>query len=221
MPYLALFDVDLTILEGDSDSNWGDFLAERGCFDRADYARMRDHFGKQYYGGTLDMVEYTAYKMSIISHLDLGALRALRADFFQARILPMLRPKAVKTITAHKERGARVLLISATPSFLLEPLAQHLAVELIGTDIKIKGEHFAPEVDGVPCFQGGKITKLNFWLQQNRKFQLPGAWFYSDSRNDLPLLKIVDNPVVVNPDSELKRVAEANNWPEAEFALGD
>ena len=220
MSYLALFDIDMTIIEGDSYCSWCDFLIEQNYLDAQDYANASKRYGEYYHQGNMNIYDYVAFCTALVQGLNIDTLRALRAEFFRARLLPMLRPKAAQCIQMHQQRGAKVILISATHSFIVEPLAQHLQVELIGTDVRLNGDHFSTEVDGTACFQAGKITKLQTWLDSNKRYKLAGAWFYSDSHNDLPLLHLVDNPVVVNPDPTLAQAAERHDWPEAAFAMG-
>ena len=203
---------------------WGQFLLERGVVDEDEYSAQSARHHEDYQQGSLNMAAYVAYRASLVTHLDMTALRALRAEFFQSHLLPMLRPKAVKCIAAHRAKDALVILISATNSFLLEPLARHLQVELIGTDVKLHDGRLSAEIEGEPCFQAGKIVKLQAWLRARPKLKnlsMEQAWFYSDSHNDLPLLRAVRYPVVVNPDRRLQQAARASDWLEAEFALGD
>lgn len=210
---LALFDLDNTLINGDSDYAWGNFLVNRQLVDAEEYRKANDHFYEQYKNGTLDIHEYNRFTLKFLSENSMETLNALHQTFMQEEILPMISDKAHQLIAAHQEQNHTLVIITATNSFVTRPIATELGIEhLLAIEPKMVNGHFSRELEGTPTFQEGKVTRLNQWLE-NRDETLENSFFYSDSRNDLPLLNIVDHPVAVNPDPTLLEVAQKNGWP--------
>ncbi len=210
---LAIFDLDNTLLNGDSDHAWGEFLSERGLVDSVEYRNTNDQFYQDYLKGELDIIAYQTFCLNIIKNRPLEEILSWRDDFISNKITPMLLEKAQQLIKKHQSAGERPIIITATNRFITEPIAKLYDIDiLIATEPEFVGKLYTGEVVGTPCYREGKITRLEEWMKQNNS-TLDGSFFYSDSHNDLPLLKIVENPVAVDPDETLKEYAETNNWP--------
>jgi len=209
---LALFDLDKTLLDGDSDYEWGQFLVSKNLVDQDEYSKANGYFYEEYQKGTLNINEFCSFSFKPLSELNRTTLDKLHAEFMQAIIIPMVRKKSQATIDMHHERGDTSIIITATNSFITAPIANHFGIQhLIATEPKVVEGKYTTEIEGTPCFQEGKVVRLHNWMKENNE-TLKGSFFYSDSINDLPLLEIVDNPIVVSPDDRLKKVAEERNW---------
>jgi HAD superfamily hydrolase (TIGR01490 family) len=210
---LAIFDLDHTLLTGDSDYEWGQFLIERHIVDGADYERENERYYEQYKAGTLDIFEFLEFALKPLASHDRKTLDAWHKEFMQEKILPMVPTASVELLDKHRKQGDTLLIITATNSFVTRPIAEWFGVDdLLATEPETKGNEFTGRVSGTPCFQEGKVERLHQWLKQNHQ-SLTDSWFYSDSHNDLPLLKEVDHPVAVNPDDVLLSEARRNRWP--------
>lgn len=210
---LALFDLDKTLIEGDSDHAWGIFLTEIGVVDAAEHAKAQDKFYADYLNCVLDINEFLAFQLAPLKNNTMTDLLAWRDDFIQQKILPIMHDSKVELVEKHRTQGDELVIITATNSFITRPIADLFNIDtLIATEPEQNIHGFTGKVDGTPCFQSGKITKLNEWMS-NTQHSLQGSWFYSDSYNDLPLLKEVDHPVCVSPDDQLTEHAQQHNWP--------
>jgi len=210
---LALFDLDNTLLAGDSDYLWGVFLAEQGIVDGTRYERENQRFYDEYKRGTLDIYEFLAFSLKPLADNDADTLRSLQQQFLDDKIRPIMSPAAFDLIDKHRQAGDTLVVITATNSFVTAPIVAAFGIEhLLATEPERDDHGFTGRVAGVPCFQQGKVTRLQAWLQQQQQ-DLQGSWFYSDSHNDLPLLKQVDHPVAVDPDHQLEDYANQQGWP--------
>ena len=210
---LALFDLDNTLLAGDSDHAWGEFLVEEAIVDADEYRRANDRFYQEYLNGELNILRYLSFALQPLARHDMNELLLWRSQFMQEKIRPMLQRKAVDLLDHHRRQEHTLMIITATNRFVTEPIAELFEVEhLIATEPELVNGRFTGGVAGVPSFQQGKVERLHDWLASTGK-SLKGAWFYSDSHNDLPLLELVDNPVAVDPDPNLEAVARENGWP--------
>lgn len=211
---LALFDLDNTLLGGDSDHAWGEFLSRHGHVDAEAYRLANDRFYAQYKAGTLDIREFSEFVFAVLARNDRATLEAWREDFLAECIEPLLLPAAVELLERHRAQGHTLVIITATNRFVTERIAARYGVEhLIATEPEQDADgRYTGRLAGTACFQDGKITRLREWMTGNGE-SLDGAWFYSDSRNDLPLLEAVDNPVAVDPDPVLEDIARARGWP--------
>lgn len=214
MASLALFDLDETLLSGDSDYEWGQFLVERSVLDRATYEARNREFYDRYRAGTLDLTEFLDFQLKPLSWFSRDQLDAWHAAFMTAKVLPMIRPGARDLLDRH--RDSEQAIITATNAFVTGPIAAFLGVpNLIATELETSGGRFTGHASGTPCFREGKVTKLEQWLASRgqRLADFDGSWFYSDSANDLPLLSLVTHPVAVHPDDRLRAHALAAGWP--------
>lgn len=210
---LAIFDLDNTLINGDSDHAWGQFLVDEQLVDADIVKDANDRFLKQYQDGGLDIIEYLHFALGFLTGKSPEELAPLHQRFMEKAIEPMLLPKAMELIAHHKAQGHQLLVITATNRFVTEPIVHRLGFdELIACEPELKNGLYTGKPSGTPSFAHGKVVRLNEWLA-SRDLSLDGAWFYSDSHNDLPLLECVDNPVAVNPDDKLLNIAQERNWP--------
>jgi HAD superfamily hydrolase (TIGR01490 family) len=214
MKRLALFDLDDTLLAGDSDYQWGQMLVDVGVLDRTIYEARNLEFYERYKAGVLDLPEFLAFQLGPLANHSRSQLDAWHAQFMTSKVLPMIRPGARPLIERHRD-GVEAI-ITATNRFVTGPIAEALAVEnLLATELEEVDGRFTGRERGTPCFREGKVTRLEEWLA-SRGEQLSDfgeSWFYTDSINDLPLLQKVTNPVAVHPDDRLRAHAEAHGWP--------
>lgn len=209
---LALFDLDNTLLAGDSDYEWGQYLVSIGVVDKAIYEAANLKFYEQYKNGTLDIYEFLAFAFTPLTQYSRSELNAWRSHFVEERIRPLMLEKGKEKIQWHKALGDTPVVITATNSFVTAPIVAAFGIEhlIATTPEEIDGE-FTGQVDGVPCFQEGKVLRLQQWLE-GRDMSLDGSWFYSDSHNDMPLLERVTTSVAVDPDKKLDHVARQRGW---------
>ena len=211
--HLAIFDLDNTLLAGDSDYLWGKFLAERGIVDPAFYEQENQRFYEEYKAGNLDIFEFLAFSLKPLSEHSSTTLAALHADFMAECIRPIITPASRQLLAKHRDQGDILLIITATNRFITAPIAEELEVpHLLATDPEMLNGRYTGRVEGTPCFREGKVERLQQWLQQTGH-NLANSWFYSDSHNDLPLLEMVTHPVAIDPDETLADHAEAKGWP--------
>lgn len=210
---LAIFDLDNTLLAGDSDHLWGEFLAARGIVDGDHYRRENDRFLEAYEAGTLDIHEFLRFSLRPLAEREPAELARLRAAFIEERIAPIVAPGTPALLGRHRDAGDHLMIITATNRFVTEPIARLLGVDtLVATEPEVRGGRYTGSVVGTPCFREGKVHCLEEWLAANGA-GLEGSTFYSDSRNDLPLLERVERPVAVDPDPILAETARARAWP--------
>ena len=213
MGRLALFDLDNTLLSGDSDHTWGQFMVSKGMVEKEDFAAKNDQFYQDYQNGTLDMMAFNTFMLTPLTQYTNAQLLALHHEFMHAHIIPMILEKGQQLIQEHQQTGDIVVIITATTDFVTAPIAQYLGVEhLIATTADQQGGKYTGMMTGIPCLGEGKIRKLLDWLDTT-DYGLHGARFYSDSFNDIPLLTEVDEPVAVDPDDKLRAHAKTAGWP--------
>ena len=209
---LALFDLDNTLIGGDSDYLWGCFLAEHGIVDGAVYERANQRFYDQYKAGVLDINEFLRFQLKPLAEHDMHTLEQWRSQYIDEKITPILLPKAQTLIDEHRSRGDTPVIITATNSFITRPIAGLYGVEyLLATEPEIINDRYTGNVAGAPCFQDGKVDNITTWLAAASE-TLADSWFYSDSHNDLPLLNRVTHPVAVDPDDILQQHASEHDW---------
>ncbi|WP_133013161.1 HAD family hydrolase [Marinomonas flavescens] len=210
---LAIFDLDGTLLSGDSDYAWGEFLVEKGLVDTQAYKEANDRFFEQYQSGTLDIYEYMAFSLAPLTLFNNEELIKLHNTFMAEKVAPMMQDKAKALLKHHKDQGHFLLMITATNQFVTGPIADALGMDHIIAPIpEIINNRYTGKTVGVPSFQEGKVTRLNDWLAETGH-SMEGSYFYSDSRNDLPLLELVTHPVAVDADPTLTEIAKERGWP--------
>lgn len=209
---LAIFDLDNTLLGGDSDYLWGEFLVEQGLVDGEHYRQENLRFYEEYKAGTLDIHEFLAFSLAPLTHHSREALSALHQGFMAQKITPIILPAARALLQQHRQQGDLLIIITATNSFVTGPIADALGVDaLLASEAEVANQRYTGRVTGIPCFQAGKVERLYEWLALNRQ-NLDQSWFYSDSHNDLPLLEVVTHPVAVDPDDTLAAHAQIKGW---------
>ena len=211
---LALFDLDYTLLTGDSDHAWGEFLVEEGWVDGEQYRRKNDFYWAQYKAGTLDIREYLAFTLASITGKSATELAPLHQRFMVKKIEPMIGPKALALLANHTDDLCAI--VTATNAFITAPIAQRFGVpHLIACDVEMVDGRYTGRPTGEPSFREGKVKRVNQWINaMGRKLpEFEHSYFYSDSHNDLALMEAVTHPVAVNPDDALRSHAQSNGWP--------
>lgn len=209
---LAIFDLDNTLLNGDSDYLWGQFLAQQGLVDKESYERENQRFYDEYKSGTLDIFEFLEFSLRPLSENSLVQLKQLHQQFMDKSIRPIITPAARAKVDEHRQAGDTLLIITATNAFITAPIAAELGIEnLLATDPEMVDGRYTGKVNGTPCFREGKVERLETWLKQTG-LNLANSYFYSDSHNDLPLLECVSKPVAVDPDETLEQHAQIKGW---------
>ena len=210
---LALFDLDNTLLDGDSDYAWAQFLIEEGVLHAGDYNAKNDYFYERYKDGTLDIHEFLDFQLAPIARRPRAQLDAWHSEFMQRKVRPMILPRAPALIAKHAD--ALTAIVTATNRFITAPIAAELGVpNLIATDIDEADGMFTGKPRGTPTFREGKIERVaEFLASKGRRLEDYESWFYSDSLNDLPLLERVTHPVAVDPDETLRTYATERKWP--------
>ncbi len=209
---LALFDLDNTLLADDSDYLWGAFLVDLGVVDRDTHAAKNKQFFEDYARGILDIQSYLEFQLAVLARYPRSTLEQWRHQFIVERIQPIIAPGTPELLQFHRQRHDTLLIITATNRFVTEPIAALLGVDhLLATEVESTAQGFTGRSQGIPCFQGGKVTRLRQWMAENKQ-TLQGSWFYSDSLNDIPLLEQVDHPRVVDPDPRFCAIARERGW---------
>ena len=212
---LALFDLDNTLLTGDSDSGWIAYLVDQDILDRQTFEQQNAVFFAQYQAGTLDIDEYHAFQLQSLTCLPRAALERHLDDYLETRIRPMITEKARSQVNRHLENGDLCALVTATNCFITSPICREFGIpHLIATVAAQENGEFTGKPRGTPSFREGKISRVDDWLEFLGLWRgsFERSWFYSDSLNDLPLLEIVSDPIAVNPDPTLRAHAERAGW---------
>lgn len=210
---LAIFDLDNTLISGDSDYLWGKFLIKQGLVEAENFEKQNDLFYEEYKKGTLDIMAYQRFSLAPIARRPMTELNEWHKQFMQEYIQPIYLEKAQALVDKHRDNGDTLLVITATNSFVTRPIAELYGIDnLLGTDPEVKDGTFTGEVDGIPTFQHGKVERLQHWLAETGE-TLDGSYFYSDSHNDIPLLEEVTYPTVVDGDEQLLAHAKNKGWP--------
>ena len=213
--HLALFDLDNTLLAGDSDYEWTQHLLSKGILDRETFEARNKEFYEQYKAGKLNIVEFLDFQLQSLARNSRADLEAWHDEFMSERILPMLNQKSRDLVKQHQENGDICALVTATNSFVTGPICRELRIDhLIATIAAQENGQFTGKPRGLPSFREGKITRVEAWLESMGLWMgnFERSWFYSDSLNDLPLMSRVSNPVAVDPDSTLRTHAETAGW---------
>lgn len=214
---LAIFDLDNTLLKGDSDHAWGEFLIEQGLVNKEVHKKANDQFYQDYLDGDLDINAYLEFALGPIANKTPEELEPLKNKFVATKIQNLILPKAEALLERHRQAGDYLLIITATNQFVTQPIADLLGVdELIACKTEMVDGRYTGKPTGIPSYHSGKVTRLQSWLAQQEskgnKVNLACTPFYSDSHNDIPLLEIVGNPIAVDPDDKLREYAKKRQW---------
>jgi HAD superfamily hydrolase (TIGR01490 family) len=210
---LAIFDLDNTLLGGDSDHSWGEFIVQNNIVDAQAYQAQNDKFFTEYLEGRLDIQVYLNFCLQLLAEHTQSQLDEWHGRFMTERIEPIILPQALALIDKHREAGDTLMIITATNRFITGPIAARLGIDiLLATECEKEANGYTGRTTDIACFREGKVTRLERWLMENGR-KLDGSYFYSDSHNDLPLLQMVDHPVAVDPDDTLREHAQNNGWP--------
>ena len=211
MSELIIFDLDNTLIEGDSDRNWGQFLVEEKLVGE-NYLLESEKFYNSYYDGNLDIDSFLNFCLEPLKNNQMDMLIDIRKKFIDTKIKPIIRDKAMRAVLGEIKKNNKVIIATATNSFVTRPIAELFSVkELIATEFEIIDNKFTGKVKGVPCFREGKLGKVNEWLE-SQSYNLSDATFYTDSFNDIPLLERVGKAIVVDGDDKLTLLAKKNGW---------
>jgi|TARA_B100000700_G_scaffold129286_1_gene144862 HAD superfamily hydrolase (TIGR01490 family) len=209
---LAIFDLDNTLIGIDSDHAWGEFLLEQGAVDPVAYREANERFMRDYENGTLDMHAFLEVALKPLAENTPEQLAAWHQQFMASKIEPAILTRGEELVARHRTRGDTLLIITATNRFITGPIAERLGIDnLIAVEPEIHNGRYTGRVTGTPSYREGKVVRLEQWLE-GRGVTMDGAWFYSDSHNDLPLLEQVDHPVAVDPDPRLRQHALDQGW---------
>lgn len=222
---LALFDLDHTLINTDSDYMWGEFLVKEGLVDEGEFRQKNREFYEQYIAGTLDAVVYNEFVATFLQQHPLAQLHAWRNTYIQRDIAPNVRPKALQAMQSHRERGHDVLVVSATNAFVVQAISEQLfgvaPEHVLATALELTKDGYTGKVAGRPNFQDGKIFHLTQWIanQAARGMSYSKTYAYSDSKNDIPLLAWADVAVAVSPDDTLHAHALAHHWAVEDWSI--
>ena len=215
---LAIFDLDHTLLPFDSDETWNRFLIECNAVDACYYKKNNERFYQDYLNACLDIRAYQRFASEILQNYPLTQVNQWRAKYLKDVVEPQLQTKALACIQAYKKEGFHTMIISATNTFLVEPIAAlHGVDSFLGCEFEITDGRYTGELTGIPTYKDGKIKALDVWLG-NQKKEAEVIHFYSDSINDLPLLELADRAFVVDPDASLAALAKRKDWPLIQFS---
>ena len=213
---LVLFDLDNTLLAGDSDFAWAQFLIGKGVLDREVQEAKNIAFYEQYKNGTLDIHEFLDFQLAPLARHPREQLDIWHREFMEQSIRPMITPKARALVEQHRSSGAMVAVVTATNSFVTGPIVREFGIpHLIATIPAQENGQFTGKPRGIPSFKAGKIERVDAWLESLglHDGSFDSTWFYSDSHNDLPLMQRVQQPVAVDPDDTLRAYAASHAWP--------
>lgn len=214
MSRLAIFDLDHTLLDGDSNDLWAGFLAGRGALDKAAYDSANARYSRQYIDGSLEIFDYLRFTLAPLVGVAGKVREGWLRDFVAEVIRPRISAAARELLAEHRAAGDYLLVMTASNHLVTTPIGAELGIdELLGSRALLDGDRATGEIGGTPCFREGKVQRLRDWLADSGR-ALAGSHFYSDSANDIPLLELVDHPVAVNPDRRLRAHAAERGWPE-------
>jgi HAD superfamily hydrolase (TIGR01490 family) len=214
---LALFDLDHTLLNTDSDHSWGEFLVNEGLVDPVRHRAMNDKFYEDYKAGQLDPIAYNEFVFELLTQHDNAYLNELHELFMHKVIRPQKRPEGFAAIEKHRDAGHVLVGITATSDFITAPIFREFGIsEIIATNAEVVEGKYTGKVINTPCYQKGKLTRLDQWLAGR---DVSESWAYSDSINDRFLLEYADHAIAVNPDDRLEALAKEQAWEIQDWSI--
>ena len=209
---LAIFDLDNSLLDGDSDHSWGEYLVKKRIVDEAFHAETNSRHFSDYNAGRLNFDEFIRFQLAPLKNNPRDVMERIRKEFLNEIIEPMISDDAHSLVSHHRKEGHTLMIITATNRFITDPIAERFGIDLlIATEVEEVDGKFTGRTFGIPSFGEGKVHRLKEWLGGTNE-SLSQSWFYSDSHNDLPLMQLVDNPVALKPDDKLRNVAKLSQW---------
>ena len=210
---IALFDLDNTLIKGDSDYQWGNYLVENNYVDPVSYSEKNENYFDQYRKGTLCAKEFAEFSYEPLTKYDYNTLINIRKKFFEEKIKPLILPKAVDLVRFHKEKKDILAIVTATNSFISKVSADYFEIKnLLASEPEFINNKFTGKLSGDPCFQEGKVKKVKEWMKLNNYNNYDDIYFYTDSHNDIQLLEYCTKPIAVDPDKILEDLSKKNNW---------
>ena len=211
---VAIFDLDHTLIDTDSDHSWGEFLVLKNVVDAHTFKKANDYFYEQYKNSSLNIDEYLDFALRPLADNPPEKMHALRAEFVRDIIRPLIKPKVADLLEKHRKAGDILMIISATNRFIVGPIAAEIGIqEVLAIEVEMENGRYTGRSFDIPTYQEGKVTRFMRWMEQNPGHQLEDCWFYSDSKNDLPLMEKVGHPVAVDADETLIQIASERGWP--------
>ena len=211
---IVLFDLDNTLIKGDSDYEWGNYLVENNYVNSESHRKKNDEFFQQYKNGTICPKEFALFSYEFLAKNDYEVLLEIRKNFFNNKILPLILPKALDLVKKHQKNNDIVAIVTSTNSFISKISADFFNIKhLLASEPEIINKKFTGKMLGDPCYQEGKVLKVKEWIKLNKLYDHKEIWFYTDSFNDIKLMEFSSNPISVDPDSKLHKVSIDKNWP--------
>mgnify|MGYP001170665810 FL=1 len=210
---IVLFDLDNTLIKGDSDHEWGNFLVENNYVDQRIYKEKNNNFFEQYKNGTLCPKEFALFSYEPLTKYSYEKLLNIREKFFEEKIIPLVLPKALKLVNYHKNNNDILAIVTATNSFISRVTADFFNIKhLLASEPEFVNNKFTGNMLGEPCFKDGKVTKVQEWMKVNKLSEFKEIYFYTDSHNDIKLMEFCTRPIAVDPDEILKKTSIDNKW---------
>ena len=210
---IVLFDLDNTLIKGDSDHEWGNFLVENDFVDAKLYKKKNDMFFDQYKKGSLCPKEFALFSYAPLTKYKYSDLLKMRKDFFKKKILPLILPKAIDLVNLHKDNNDIIAIVTSTNSFISRVSADFFNIDhLLASEPELINNKFTGKLSGEPCYQEGKVSKVVNWINTNNLSNFKEIFFYTDSHNDLKLMEYCTKPIAVDPDITLKKISIERNW---------
>lgn len=216
---IAIFDLDETLLAGDSSRLWTRYLWDKKIVTDPHFLKLDEQMIADYYAEKLDMNQYLHQHLSYFKHHNIDKINHWVNDFTEIKVQPLLYPEGISIITQYQQQNIPVMIISATMSFLVHAIAKLLNADIsMGIDMQIKDNYYTGYIEGTPTFREGKVERLNQWKEANN-INNTYIYFYTDSANDLPLCYQADNITVINPDKQLAQISQIKNWKQRHWDL--
>ncbi|MBV1876261.1 MAG: HAD-IB family hydrolase [Pseudomonadales bacterium] len=214
---LAIFDLDETLISADSDHAWGEYVVANNLVDKQSHQAKNEQFYQEYKQGVLDIEAYMRFSCAVLAAHSTDLLYQHRQQFIDQQIKPLLLPKALAKIAAHKEQGDLIIVVTATIDFITQPIVELMGIKnLIAPEPEMLNGRYTGKLSGIPSYGIGKVIRLKEWVKAHNQ-DMTNSYFYSDSANDIPLLEAVEHPVAVDPDPRLEHFAKQHNWPIISF----
>ena len=210
---IVLFDLDNTLINGDSDYQWGNYLVENNYVDSKLYKEKNDIFFEKYKNGTLCTKEFALFSYEALAKYDYKFLISIREKFFNEKIKPKILPKAIDLIKFHKKNNDVLAIVTSTNSFISKISADFFKIDnLLASEPEFINNRFTGKLFGEPCYQEGKVLKVKEWIKNNNLINYEEIYFYTDSHNDIKLMEFCTKPIAVDPEPLLKELSIKNNW---------